>query len=205
MARWLAAAATLTLGVRAAVDALRVAAEIEYHGLFTRSGRSPGALQGAMARLAELETISTGLLCVAAPSFVGWLFVRYRAVPDRHRSAGWAFGSWVVPGLNLVEPYRIVREVWDGGRTGRTVRAPWLVFSWWCACLASVVTVLGVMAAESRAHARLAEADRDGALREAVLSGRLAITAALLSTIAAALGAGVVLGAERRLSGRGSG
>lgn len=205
MARGLAVVASLVLGARAVVDGLRLRGELRYHRLFERSFRDPRRVARGMAeteaQLGFLESIADGLLLAAALAFAGWLFVRYRALEGRRRSPGWALGSWLVPGLNLVEPYRIVREIHAGGRPQQ--RAPWLLFGWWCSWLLYLVLLIGVIAAEGRASGYLSAGDAQKAFEQGLLSTRLAVGVAAASALAAVLGAAVVVATERRISARG--
>ena len=207
MARWLAVVASVVLGARVVVDGLRVRGELAYRELFERSFRDPHRVARALAEteseLVWFERIADGLLLGAALSFGAWLFLRYRELGTRRREPSWALWSWWVPGLNLVEPYRIVREVHAGGPSGASERAPWLVFGWWTSWLLYLVLLIGVMAAEGRATAYLNAGEPLAAFEQSVLGARLGVGVAVASLVAAALAVAVVLTTERRISARG--
>ena len=155
------------------------------------------------SELVLLGQIADGLLLATAFAFIWWLFVRYRALDDRRRTPGWALWSWLVPGLNLVEPYRIAREVHAGGSRGATDRAPWLVFGWWSSWLLYLVLLIGVIAAEGRATAYLRAGEPLKAFEQSLLGARLGVAVAAASLGAAVLAMAVVLTIERRVSARG--
>ncbi len=205
MARWLAIGAAVILGARAVVDGLRLRLELRYLGLFERSFREPRQVARAMAEtesaLGGLERVADGLLAAAALSFAGWLWLRYRELGERRRDPTWALWSWLVPGLNLVEPYRIVREVHGGEPLNE--RAPWLLFGWWTSWLLYLVTLLGALAAESRASRYLRAGEPLLAFEQSLLAVRFGVGIAAASMVAALLGAGVVIATERRVSARG--
>ncbi len=196
--RGLAMIAAGVLGARAAVDTLRAIVEYDYHESFLEGPAGAQALPSVLARLDTLEEAGLALMLVAAASFVAWMTVRYRALPQRFRPKSWAWAAWLVPAVNLVEPYLILCEIWAGGPEGRHPRAPWLVFTWWCCALAHVTCLLAILAAEARAGTLLRDGDRESAFAQAVLSGRLAIAAAVLSALAATLAAAMVILVERR-------
>ena len=207
MARWLAFVASGVLGARAVVDALRLRGELRYTELFERSFHDPRRVGRALAEveheLVLLERIADGLLVAAALTFAGWLFLRYRALDERRRSPGWALWSWLVPGLNLIEPYRIVREVHAGGPSAAGERAPWSIFGWWSSWLLYLVLLIGVIAAEGRATGYLNAGEPLRAFEQSLLAARLGVGVAIASGVAASLAAVVVLTTERRLSARG--
>ena len=86
------------------------------------------------------------LFLATAVAFLMWLSRAYKnlwalnAVTPSY-SPGWAVGSFFVPFLNLVRPFRIVRELWhlsDSGSTipalraeGRNLPTPAVVGWWW--------------------------------------------------------------------------
>lgn len=207
MARWIGVVASVALAARAVVDGLRLAAELRYHALLSRG---PEGLRSAAAELIaiegeliELGHAADGLLLGAALLFAGWLYLRYRALGERRRPAPWALFGWLVPGLNLVEPYRIVREVHAGGAEGARGRAPWLVFGWWSAWLLYLVLLVAVIAAESRASRHLAAGEARLAFEQGLLGSRLSVAVAAASLLAALLALALVAATERRISARG--
>ena len=207
VARWLAFVASGVLGARALIDALRLRGELSYSELFERSFRDPRRLGRALTEvereLLRLERVADGLLLMAALTLACWLFLRYRALDERRRNPSWALGSWLVPGLNLIEPYRIVREVHAGGPSAAGERAPWPIFVWWSSWLLYLVLLIATIAAEGRAVGYLNAGEPLPAFEQSLLAVRLGIGATLASAIAASLAAVVVLDTERRLSARG--
>ena len=96
------------------------------------------------------------LLALAGIAFIEWLYqsrINLRAFGVRRLRfpRGWALAAFLVPVLNLVRPYQVVREVWKASdpRTGDPFawsRSPtgWLLPLWWSAFVAWIVlTPLG--------------------------------------------------------------
>ena len=195
----------IALGARALVDLGRLRAQLAYGDLFERSLTQPALADRLRELEGELDTLdqaAMGLLGVAALGFASWLFLRYRQLPERARAPHWALWSWAVPGLNLIEPYRLVREVWAGSPAGRTGRAPWLLFGWWSSWLAALLCVLGAMAAESRATAAMIAGQRAAAVEETLRVIHIGVAEAALSAVAALLAVAVLASAERRAGSR---
>jgi hypothetical protein len=76
--------------------------------------------------------------------FLWWMARCYRNLPaisswPRRWGTGWAVGSWFVPFLNLVRPYKIVREAWwvsahpDEAETPGASPRGTAVMAWWWA------------------------------------------------------------------------
>ncbi|HEY4659813.1 MAG TPA: DUF4328 domain-containing protein, partial [Gemmatimonadaceae bacterium] len=85
---------------------------------------------------------------LATTLFIVWLYRAHRnldafSATSRYRSRQ-AVTSWFIPFVNLIRPYRVVREVWRGSASspGDTVRAthspPWLRL-WWTLFLTVIV------------------------------------------------------------------
>lgn len=56
--------------------------------------------------------------------------------PEVSQSEGWAAGAWFIPFLNLVRPYQIMREIWNGTQRALPHRYPdiaplGLLGVWW--------------------------------------------------------------------------
>ena len=156
-----------------------------------------------------LSILATFLVCGAlVVAFLVWLYRAVRNVPALGNpksgveySPGWAVGSFFVPFVNLVVPYRAVREVWEKSdpavRTGddfmfaQPSSAP-LVLGWWLAWIAS--NVLSNIA--WRLHDDVMS---PGTLR--FVAG-VHITSHLSGIVAAALAIPVVRGIDRRQTER---
>jgi Domain of unknown function (DUF4328) len=152
-----------------------------------------------------LSVIATILVCgILIVAFLVWLYRVVRNVPalgtPKSRveySPGWAVGSFFVPFVNLVVPYKAVREVWEKSdpavRTGddfmfaQPSSAP-LVLGWWLAWLASNV----LSNISWRLHD---ESMTPGTLR--FVAG-LHVVAHLAGVVAAVLAILVVRGIDRR-------
>ncbi|MGI4869933.1 MAG: DUF4328 domain-containing protein [Janthinobacterium lividum] len=92
------------------------------------------------------------LLVGSAGLFIAWLRRAYYnlhqlpAIRCRY-ATGWAAGAWWVPGLNLVLPYLLVRDVWQqtqGAGLRRQARPATLVGWWWAACLLKLAVTVFV-------------------------------------------------------------
>lgn len=96
------------------------------------------------------------LLAAAGIAFVEWLYqsrINLRAFGVRRLRyrRGWALAAFVVPALNLVRPYQVVREVWQASDPRTTdpfawarVRPGWLLRAWWAAFVVwAALAVLG--------------------------------------------------------------
>jgi hypothetical protein len=60
-------------------------------------------------------------------------------------------GAWLVPGLNLVAPFRSLWELFAGTdpRVGRSVGWRFAVVAWWLACLAFVGLAVSLLARDA--------------------------------------------------------
>ncbi|WP_232661776.1 DUF4328 domain-containing protein [Pseudonocardia sp. TRM90224] len=101
----------------------------------------------AISYIAAAWLVGLGLHVVAGVAVIVWLR-RARAnaeqlYPAGHfrYGAGWAIGSWFVPIMNLVVPFKIVGEVWTASRPGLGLEAAELSrqptdprVGWWWAC-----------------------------------------------------------------------
>lgn len=85
-------------------------------------------------------------LVVTGALFGWWL---YRGLLDprlEHPTAypaWWAVAGWFVPVANLVMPYLMVRQLWQGAQRRRTqtTRVPWVMPVWWASFLMSAPAV----------------------------------------------------------------
>jgi hypothetical protein len=140
-----------------------------------------------------------GLIVVCAIAYLIWLYRAHANLPALGAtglkfSPGWAVGWWFVPLANLIQPYRVVAEVWresvPGAREGGSV--PPLVAVWWGAFL--IANMLsgqaGRLYGDSTEAAKLMTAD----VLFAVSDG--------LSAVAAVLAIMVVRAIDRGQQGR---
>lgn len=75
---------------------------------------------------------------MAVATFMAWLWsarVRSAARGRHRRASAWAFGAWLVPGINLVWPYQLVADVWQAAGFGRPTIVRW----WWATFLVGFV------------------------------------------------------------------
>ena len=96
--------------------------------------------------------LQLGILITGALSFLDWLYqarINLRALGVRRLryTRGWALGAFLVPILNLVRPYQVVREVWKASDPStsdpfewKRTRTPWILSLWW-ACFVTYVTL----------------------------------------------------------------
>jgi hypothetical protein len=94
------------------------------------------------------------LLTLAGIAFIEWLYqsrINLRAFGVRRLRfpRGWALAAFLVPVLNLIRPYQVMREVWQASdpRTGdpfawSRVPTGWLLPLWWSAFVVWVVSTL---------------------------------------------------------------
>jgi Domain of unknown function (DUF4328) len=72
--------------------------------------------------------IAVPMWCFRATGNLGSLSDRFQRF-----TPGWAAGWWFVPVANLVQPYRVLREIWTGSRPNSE---PWSILKWgWAAYL----------------------------------------------------------------------
>jgi hypothetical protein len=91
------------------------------------------------------------LLTATGIAFITWLYrarANLRAFGVRHLrySRNWAVFGFVVPIVNLVRPYQVVREVWQASDPSSTepdgwmaIKPPLLVQAWW-ACFVAFIS-----------------------------------------------------------------
>jgi hypothetical protein len=135
----------------------------------------PGAFESddfEMPMPALIAIVVWGLLTVGV--FIGTVVVfcmwMYRAHANLHAlgiqgqdyTSGWAAGAWFVPFLNLVRPFRIMKEIWKGSDPATVGAAdfawklaadPAIIGLWWAAWIFSNVA--------SRVSSRMDRGDVD--------------------------------------------
>jgi hypothetical protein len=146
------------------------------------------------------------LACVVA--YLLWIHRAYRNLPALGNpkeslgySPGWAVGSWFIPFVNLVVPYRVVRETWEKSDPSIRTRdalmfappasAP-LVVAWWLVWIVSnVVNNLAVrFASDAKTPADL------------IFASKFDIASNLLNVVSAVLAILVVREIDRRQEAR---
>ncbi len=84
--------------------------------------------------------LSIGSFIALAVFFIRWFrraYYNLHNLPGAYASLeeGWAAGAWFIPFLNLVRPYQIMKEIWEGTQQflahRMTPRSSALVNSWW--------------------------------------------------------------------------
>ncbi|MGL5928164.1 MAG: DUF4328 domain-containing protein [Dermatophilaceae bacterium] len=167
----------------------------------------PGSVDDSTVRLTGVVSELAGLIAFAGYALafamlVSWLWQAYGCdLVDPGRlthSRGWVLGSWFVPFLNLVRPYRIVADVRDAappahGPVG-VVRRAAVACWWWAILLALGCTVVG--AARS---AEVATAPTPG---EAVVAMAAAAPWQLATALAGLVAAAFLVVAVRDLTAR---
>ncbi len=97
----------------------------------------------------QLVTIATLLelvaLVVAAVLILRWQVTAHRNLPALGQDVSAAgvrsgIAAWLVPGVNLVLPLRVVAGLWRAGESG--ARMPALLRAWWAAWVVAVVAVV---------------------------------------------------------------
>ncbi|MFQ5418567.1 MAG: DUF4328 domain-containing protein [Myxococcota bacterium] len=133
-----------------------VAVGIDVAGMRLLSRRAMGVAVGANERAAHYVVadvaikIQITLLFATGIAFVTWLYrarANLRAFGTRHLrfSRNWAVFGFVIPIVNLVRPYQVVREVWQASDPSTTepdgwmsIKPPLLVQAWWATFVAFV-------------------------------------------------------------------
>ena len=103
--------------------------------------RAPQPLFGAWA--AGYAIYAMGGLVAGPVAVAIWMHRAYRNLPALGARApqwspGWAAAGWFVPLANLVMPYRVACELWDGAAAPWWRRLP-LLETWWATWLASLL------------------------------------------------------------------
>ncbi len=97
----------------------------------------------------QIAELVLGLAILATVAFIAWFRRSYQnlgllGTGGLQSTPGWATGAWFVPGLNLVRPYRIAREMWTVSRRAAAPGDPaiashGLVDLWWGLGILSLV------------------------------------------------------------------
>jgi hypothetical protein len=107
---------------------------------------------------AVLFTAQTTLFAITALAFVLWTYAtrsNLRALGARRLDHGtvWSVAGWWVPGLNLVRPYQVLREIWKASDPGtsdpfawKQAPAPRLLLFWWVTFIGFVSLELATVA-----------------------------------------------------------
>lgn len=154
-----------------------------------------------------LADLGVASLALSVGIVVLWL-VWFRLATDDARTLRdlrhprWAFWGWLVPGVNLVLPKRMVDDLWAAGdeerdRDARPRRMPRSLSAWWLTTLAAAVLLV--------TGARLAtagSADPDDRIRALGEAAGVLRFAAAVAALAALLAAYVVLRLTIRLARR---
>jgi hypothetical protein len=112
---------------------------------------------------AVLFTAQTTLFVVTALAFVLWTYAarsNLRALGARRLdyTTAWSVAGWWVPGLNVVRPYQVLREIWKASDPNTADRFAWkqsrtpaLLVYWWTTfvgfVLLEIITALMTLSA----------------------------------------------------------
>jgi hypothetical protein len=180
--------ATRLLTAHAVVDGLSVL----LRPLALASG--PSELLSLAETLVGVATL--GVILGAAIAFLRWLHLAVRQALalqiDVGVTAGWAVGYWFVPFVNLVRPYRIIRNLLNG-LGGDALASSARVSLWWG------VWIIGNML--SRFETKMTMSQGLEALPSVPLTA-LGIVASLLSLAGALLCIGIVRAIQQELSAK---
>jgi hypothetical protein len=131
-----------------------IAVGVHLHELRLLSQATGGQRVEPMAREAwsltdtALFWVKAGLFTATAATFLIWLYqarVNLRAMGVRRLrfSREWAIASFLVPLVNAVRPYQVMREVWQASLPAnldafnwRSLEVPRLLSAWWGAFVA---------------------------------------------------------------------
>jgi hypothetical protein len=105
---------------------------------------APGyRLSKAVPPFATLQNCILAMSIFLGIAFLLWVFCTYKNLTafgdgrtDR-TSPGWAVAGFVIPVLNLVRPYQVIKEIWQRSSTTKTTNATIYVLSWWLIILGS--------------------------------------------------------------------
>lgn len=163
------------IALGAGISLLRLEAPLE---ALTRDDYDAATTARTLAPYADVFTISAVLAGITGVLYLAWLWRAARqASGPRPYHRGWILFGWVVPGVNLWLPPRIVHDLWvSSGRftpAGRHAVGA-VVTAWWGSVLAAIT---------------LAQSFPNGtaSLAEARFSLHLGVAAAACQALAAAL------------------
>jgi hypothetical protein len=123
----------------------------------------PGSGLASYGRQVGLLFLAQGVTwLLTAAVFLGWIHRVYRTLattgaPGLRHDPGRAVAAFLVPGVNLVAPLRVMRELWwvsAPGAPGPRDRTPPLVAWWWGTLVLSVLTDLALRGGAGRLGVR---------------------------------------------------
>jgi hypothetical protein len=106
---------------------------------------TPAEVESNDTRMLALGFVYRGAFIASGIAFLAWfhrVYSNVAAYSDRptEYTPGWAVGAYLVPFINLVRPYEMMREAWDrSAPAGEVVRSP-LVGLWWAAWIISNIS-----------------------------------------------------------------
>ena len=155
--------------------------EYAFPELIDFDAETPGAATIVIALLVMgLALLEIGVYIATIVFFLMWLYRSFENLPafgvprnSIKHSSGWAVGSFFIPFVSLVVPYRAVRELWNksvpnSGTMFGDQSPPAFFPIWWAAWLLSTIT--------SNVYLRLSFSDQLSREADATLG---AVTAAL--------------------------
>ena len=156
---------------------------------------SPATIEANDSREMMIALLELGVMTSTATLFMIWFFRAHRnltsfGVQGLKYAPWWTIGGFLVPFLNLVRPYQVMKEVWWGsdpahaqGEQAKQKRSSSLVAWWWGSYL------MMNLASTAVAQIMLVRSTEGADLR---LATQLGIAASVLTIVAAVLAAGVV-------------
>lgn len=137
----------------------------------------------------EAARLTQALVWIAAAVvFLGWTHRAYRNLPALGAerlaySPRWAVGAFLVPVLNLVHPYQVVRELWRESHSASDPipAVPLVLVRWWWALF--VASVLADPVIGRLAEAAMGRLEAGGRLELLVLGEMAEIAAAVLAIV----------------------
>lgn len=175
------AAAIVALYVKVGACLLAIGADI---GRIVVAGRLADgrALPDALSKADQLVVFGTIVeavaLLIAAALFLRWQVRAHRnleALGGGPQRVGAGVVAWLVPVVNLVLPWRVVRSLWQAGEPER--RPPRVFAAWWVAWIVAVLAIVAAWTLLGEA-ADVAERQRIDTLR-ALATGLSALAAGL--------------------------
>ncbi len=108
------------------------------HGVWPSTQGSWDDVLDAPSRLVSMVLLALSIVCYIA--FLAWFYRIHRNVAESGYkkmtyTSGWAIGSFLIPFFNLILPYLVMKEAWEGTRflaklpQSQTPRNP--VWDWW--------------------------------------------------------------------------
>jgi hypothetical protein len=123
-------------------SAVSLMRELPIIGAMNSDTYDPVATGKSLQAYSDVFIIAGAVAVITGLLFVTWLWRAHTQAPGPLRHGrGWTVGSWLVPGVNLLVPPRLVYDIWvSSGRYQIAQRhgVGLIVTSWWASLLSSI-------------------------------------------------------------------